>query len=349
MSAAADLRSLYPGAFFLDAGDLESLASYLTREQFLQPEEAVQHAERAGEGNMNSVLRVRTNQRSFILKQSRPWVEKYPGIAAPWDRILLEARFYETVAGDARIAAHMPRLLAFDAVERLMMLEDILDARDFTSVYSGRNDDVAGTKLAELTNFLVALHTSYVDPVWCGIFENLEMRTLNHEHIFSLPLRPDSGLDLDAITPGLASIALDMQRNKAYSRQVAAAGRMYLDRSSGSCLLHGDYFPGSWLQSGKRVFVIDPEFCFYGPPEWDAGVMLAHLHLAGKSGEFVSEILDRYAEAAPLDRKLTFRFAGIEIMRRLIGVAQLPLSYGIERKRELLDLAQRLVLEGDVN
>ena len=38
------------------------------------------------------------------------------------------------------------------------------------------------------------------------------------------------------------------------------------------------------------------------------------------------------------------QIAGVEIMRRLIGVAQLPLGYGIDKKRELLELSQKLVL-----
>jgi len=38
------------------------------------------------------------------------------------------------------------------------------------------------------------------------------------------------------------------------------------------------------------------------------------------------------------------RFAGVEIMRRLIGVAQLPLECGIERKGALLRLSRDLVL-----
>lgn len=46
-------------------------------------DEVVEGVEREGEGNMNCVVRVMTSRRSFILKQSRPWVEKYPGFAAP--------------------------------------------------------------------------------------------------------------------------------------------------------------------------------------------------------------------------------------------------------------------------
>ena len=39
------------------------------------------------------------------------------------------------------------------------------------------------------------------------------------------------------------------------------------------------------------------------------------------------------------------QLAGVEIMRRLIGYAQLPVGYGLNRKRELLELSRSLVLE----
>jgi 5-methylthioribose kinase len=46
-----------------------------------------------------------------------------------------------------------------------------------------------------------------------------------------------------------------------------------------------------------------------------------------------------------LDLGLVSAFAGVEIMRRLIGVAQLPLAYALDRKQALLQLSRRLVLE----
>ena len=105
-------------------------------------------------------------------------------------------------------------------------------------------------------------------------------------------------------------------------------------RAQSEGLLHGDYFPGSWLRSAAGLRIIDPEFCFFGPPEFDAGVMLAHMLLAGQA---------RRVAFPGLDRALVDRFAGIEIMRRLIGVAQLPLAFGIERKRDLLNLSREMV------
>jgi 5-methylthioribose kinase len=295
---------------------------------------------------MNCVLRVVTSRRTFILKQARPWVEKYPSVAAPWDRALVEARFYQEVEPRHTVAKYLPKLLGFHPEERLLMLEDLAEAQDFTFLYSDGGQRPEEAELNRLIDFLTALHNSFRDPELAGAFSNIEMRVLNHEHIFAAPLRKDNGLDLDAITPGLAVPALRLQHDPGYCSEVSFLGERYMDTSRGVCLIHGDYFPGSWLRARQSVCVIDPEFCFYGPPEWDLGVMAAHLYFARQSQSSIDGLFSRYAELASLDRGLALQFAGVEIMRRLIGVAQLPVQFGLERKTELLQLSQALVLEG---
>ena len=74
--------------------------------------------------------------------------------------------------------------------------------------------------------------------------------------------------------PGLGELALPYKKNKELREIVAAVGRKYLGK--GITLLHGDYYPGSWMSSRNKVYVIDPEFSFIGFPEFDLGVMAAH-------------------------------------------------------------------------
>ncbi|HEY0007966.1 MAG TPA: phosphotransferase [Tepidisphaeraceae bacterium] len=93
--------------------------------------------------------------------------------------------------------------------------------------------------------------------------------------------------------------------------------------SDGACLLHGDFFPGSWLKTDHRLYVIDPEFCFFGDAEFDVGVAIAHLALARVDLATAEAFLTAYE--CELDLNLAARFAAVEVMRRLIGVAQLPL------------------------
>jgi 5-methylthioribose kinase len=239
------------------------------------------------------------------------------------------------------VAGFLPRLLGFDTGEYLLVLEDLGAAQDFTFLYAGGVLEEAAQ--SSLVEFLVALHSSFRAPALAGRFENGAMRRLNHEHIFALPLRAQNGLDLDAITPGLGALAEELIRDRRYCEAVAALGERYLAKQ-GDCLLHGDFFPGSWMQSGERVYVIDPEFCFYGLAEWDLGVMAAHFYLSGHSESRVAGLLEAYERRAPLDARLAGQFAGAEIMRRLIGVAQLPLAADLGQKAEWLALSRRLVL-----
>jgi len=167
------------------------------------------------------------------------------------------------------------------------------------------------------------------------------MRVLNHEHIFRLPLQPDNGIDLEAFTDGLQAASELLKRDSTYVERVTELGELYL--SDGEILVHGDYFPGSWLRTADGVRIIDPEFCFMGTAAFNLGVILGHLYLADQPEELIDRVLSSYgadASTASLSRQV----AGVEIMRRLIGVAQLPLVYGIDKKRELLELSQKLVL-----
>src|SRR6202011_5004945 len=115
--------SMSTGVFFLDASDLAAMSDHLRNLGWIEPRENILPAVRAGEGNMNYTLRVRTTDRTFILKQARPWVEKYPHIAAPWDRAVVEGRFYELISTRKDLARYMPKLLGVDAQARMLCLE----------------------------------------------------------------------------------------------------------------------------------------------------------------------------------------------------------------------------------
>ena len=322
---------------FLDPADTSSLERYAQGQGFIARDESLRFVSKAGEGNMNLTLRLVTDRRSFVLKQARPWVEKYPHIPAPDSRALVETAFYQAAAKRTTLRNAMPKLLASDPDARVLVLEDLGDAGDFTSLYSGAR--LSETDLDALVSYLVALHLRWKDLP--KIFANREMRALNHEHIFRLPLASDNGIDLEPFTDGLQAAAEALKNDAAYVERVTELGELYL--SDGDTLVHGDYFPGSWLRTAKGVRIIDPEFCFIGPPAVDVGVMVAHLYLANQPEALIDRVFSKYA-ADPSTAALSRQFAGVEIMRRLIGVAQLPLSYGIEKKGELLELSHKLVL-----
>lgn len=334
-------RDAEPVSFVLEL-DRASIDRYLGERGWLEPGEGVSAVESAGEGNMNCTLRVRTGARSLILKQSRPFVVKYPDIPAPVERLLVEARFYELTGKAPRLRRFTPTLLALDEANYLALIEDLGASADLTALYA-RDQRLGEADLVALCDCARSLHALEIDAAARDALRNREMRALNHEHIFRLPLQPDNGLDLDAHTPGLAEAARELQGEAAFVARVHELGARYLADGEPAALLHGDYYPGSFLVTPDGIKLIDPEFAFPGPPEFDLGVLGAHLVFAGEDPGVLDRIEAHYDRN--LDRPLLEGFAGAELMRRLLGVAQLPLPADttLEEKRGWLAQARRWV------
>lgn len=334
----------HPDVFFLEAGDCAGLGAYLQTLGVLGPDEPVQRAEAAGAGNMNCTLRVVSGRSSWILKQARPWVARYPQFAAPWDRALRELEFYRLVGGVPAVARQMPRLIAADPAARLLVLEDVGAGADLGGIYHGRS--LTEPMVDALASYLGALHGGLRGQVPSGGFANREMRALNHTHMYRLPLEPDNGLDLESLLPGLRAAAEPLLADVGYRDTVRHLGKdVYL--ADGDCLLHGDFFPGSVLATPDGPKVIDPEFAFFGRPEVDVGVFVAHLLLGRQPPALIFRFLDHYPRLSGFEEVVALQLAGVELMRRLIGYAQLPLGYGLEARRALLELSRTLVLHPD--
>ena len=331
----------HPDFPWLDAEDRDGVQRCLAAQSFLKTGEAVEKLSKAGDGNMNLTLLVETNQRAFILKQARPWVEKYDDIAAPWDRILFEQRYYQLAAAIPEVLSRSPEILAVDAESRTILMENIEDAQDLTGLYTGT--DMSASEFEALGRYLGALHSA-TRGTFTEDLANRDMRALNHEHIFVIPLAPDNGLRLDEFESGLMDAAAKLQSDAALCDAVSFLGERYL--ADGDCLQHGDYFPGSWLRSAKGLRVIDPEFCFYGDPEFDLGVAIAHLAIARRPASDAARFLSAYeTKAAVPDGALLARYAGTEIIRRIVGVAQLPIPASTGFRSKILDSARSAVLE----
>ncbi len=329
----------------LDEQDPEGLQTYLSRKGWICDDEPVTSLGKPGEGNMNYTLRVRTPNRSLIVKQARGYVEKYPSIAAPTERATMEGLFYRQIAQNPELHAAMPELLGVDESENLLVLEDLGEAADFTSCYQP-GQLIEPNEITALTNYLSVLHNQLLTDQPNTAFANQGMRALNHEHIFVYPFLFDNGFNLDTVQPGLQALAIPYKQQMALAGAARELGQRYLANTVGVpvTLLHGDYYPGSWLRTSSGVKVIDPEFCFYGPAEFDLGVMLAHLHMARQPEAVHQQVQAGYVRHAAFDEQLRRQFTGIEILRRLIGLAQLPLPLSLDEKAQLMQLANGLVL-----
>lgn len=290
--------------------------------------------EKPGEGNMNVVIRIKTNITSLIFKQSREFVQKYPQIPAPMNRISVEYSFYNALSATSA-ASFFPKIRHFDEENYALILEDLGQVQDLSRLYSTR--EVNTPNLKDLVHILSEIHLAKPPQ---NQPKNLELRKLNHQHIFILPFVLDNGFDLDSIQEGLQKLAEPIKNDENLKQRVHEIGELYL--SEGNTLLHGDYYPGSWMKIDNKIYVLDPEFSFLGFAEFDLGVMAAHLILSTGKIESVEGILNEYQ--GKVSYQLTCQMAGIEIIRRLIGLAQLPLERTLEEKEHLLQMAKKLVL-----
>jgi len=283
--------------------------------------------EASGDGNINWVRRVRIGgerPRSLVLKQARPALERFPQYAAPTERLLFEARWFE-LARPHDADGICPRVLALDAANRVLALED-LSACERLDAALARGAAVA-SQMEALARFLARVHAATAgDGSLPARFENDAMRRLHGDHIFVLPFRPnDFGLTLR-----LEAAARAVRADRALVRAASEAHEQYL-RPSGA-LVHADVQAGNVLlaQDGG-VKLLDAEIAHVGDAAFDLGTLLAHLALpAVARGEDASALparvraayrTERACDAATLARAQ--RYAGFELVRRTIGAARL--------------------------
>jgi 5-methylthioribose kinase len=292
-------------------------------------------AEIAGESNMNLVLRIATNHRKVILKQSKPYVRKFPQIPAPIGRIMVEKQFYSLMESDPVLSSFSPKVYHYDPENYILLIEDLGKVVDFMEIYS-KGFSLSESIIAQLAVYLNSLHSLKVS----SFPENLEMKKLNHIHIFNFPFEEENGFDLDTIQPGLQALSLTYKRDNELKKVIHNLGEQYL--ATGKTLIHGDFYPTSWLQVGEEIRIIDPEFGFMGDPEFDLGVLFAHFKLSRQVDSLKSDFLRKYKNSYS-EAKIN-KYEAIEIMRRLIGIAQLPLQLNLSEKEELLASASHQLL-----
>jgi len=334
---AVRFRKATGSEWYLTADTPDTTQRYLNQLGFLLPAERILATTVAGEGNMNLALRVFTDRRHFILKQSRPWIAKFPDLTAPAERILVERDFLIATTENRLLNGHSPELLKADATNFVLLMEDLGEARDLSVIYQEK-ETLSEQELTDMLRYLSILHQLPAG----GFPANRALRQLNHAHIFDLPFRPDNGFPLDALYPGLARVARPFQNDEKLRAVATELGEVYL--SDGDHLVHGDFYPGSLMSDKGQVYVIDGEFAHPGRPEFDLGVLMAHLMLAGATTGQMEMISTSYQPPEGFDTALADRFCHVEIIRRLIGIAQLPLTLSLDDRQKMLDAARAALL-----
>jgi 5-methylthioribose kinase len=331
----------------------ENLPEYLAGRGLL-PQPADARVEPAGDGNINYVRRVRVTGgpaagTSWIVKQAREVLERFPEYRVTTERIVFERRYVACVAEHApECALVLPGILAFDADSRVLVMEDLGSERLSDALDAGHVPDDA---LDALGAYLGGVHAATREAAsrLAAQFANDEMRRLHGEHIFALPYEPDA-------------FPLEPAVRKAADRRLARPGvreaiselraRYYAEASA---LVHGDPQPGNVMLQRGKPRLIDAEIAHVGDPAFDLGTALAHLLICAAGGPMedssrwsrgAERLVEGYRRSGGRaeDVALARRYAGVEILRRTIGAARLPRVAGPAAAEAALEIGVELLL-----
>ena len=320
--------------------DEATLPDYLRRLGLVREGDRVE-VEPAGDGNINWVRRARSGERSWIVKQARPALERFPEYRVTTDRILFEARWLETVRPlDAERVC--PAVVCFDPEARVLVLEDLGQAPRLDHVLARRPG--AGVEPARrLARFLGAVHAATRDPDLAARFENDAMRRLHGDHIFALPFHPNEF----PLPPALRACAESLWNDRALVAIAETAYRRYLEPRG--ALVHGDVQAGNVLLGPAGPVLLDAEIAHVGDPAFDLGTLIAHLRLPavargapGDATESVEAAWLAYAAASgagPELRRDAERYAAIEMLRRTLGAARVEVATEPEAGLAVADYA----------
>ena len=327
--------------------------------------EAALRIEEIGDGNLNTVYRVSdtaSSARSLVLKHAPPYIKILgPDYPLSTERLTFESRALDVY--NRLTSGAVPVQYDFDVDAAVIAMEDLRDALVLRDVLIAGTVD---TLIAEqIGRFMGIVHSqTYVDNISNATAENYRqqfantiMQSITADYVFSFPFTEH---ETNFWTPGLEP---DVQRLKAdtyFLRQAEHLKRIFLTAQQG--VTHGDLHTGSVLIQGNTAKVIDAEFAFYGPVGFDLGLYWANHFLSYFSHQdtlsvqsalktAVGQVWDTYTvEFTMADVRLKAQvlenifqdavgFAGLEMLRRLIGAAHVKDIEGI------VDLPEKLSVE----
>lgn len=326
----------------------DSLPDHLRRLGLAGPRDPIA-VEPAGDGNINWVRRATLGgdaRRSYVIKQARPALERFPQYQAPTERIVCEARYLEIAAAwDAD--GVLPQVLAFDAPNRVLVLEDLGAAERLDAALERGTEPSAA--LVSLAAFLGRVHRgTRGDESLVPRFANASMQRLHGDHIFALPFSENDFV----LPPRTAARAAELRGDAQLRRTAASAYARYLEPRG--ALVHGDVQAGNILLPGDGVKLLDAEIAHVGDPAFDLGMLLAHRLLPAaalgesqRAGPTLAACWEAYraahGEAGLPALADALRYAGLELLRRTIGAARVSAVTSDEAGLRVIEAGLSLV------
>ncbi|QTL02016.1 S-methyl-5-thioribose kinase [Aquabacter sp. L1I39] len=234
-----------------------------------------------GDGNLNLVFVVEGSRGALIVKQALPYARV---VGEGWPLSLARAtfEFHALTRLGARDPGRMPKVLAFDETQALIVMEHLTPHLILRrGLIAGECYDDLGRHLGHyLARTLFRGSDLHLGParrkadtaLFCA---NVELTGITEDLVFTDPFLDHPR---NRHTPGLEREAAHVRADRALTLAACEMKARFATRSE--TLLHGDLHTGSVMATATDTRVIDPEFAVYGPMGFDVGALLGNLFLA---------------------------------------------------------------------
>ena len=336
-----------------------------------------------GDGNLNYVFRVKDklSGKSVIVKHAGESIRIDSSMSASVDRNRIESEILIMQYENA--PEYVPQVFYYDTVMSALVMEDLydyemmrtamIDNKIFPNFAEHVTTFMVETQLP--TTDMVENHKvkkenvrKFINPDLCEISEDL---------VLTEPFNDVNGKN--KVSEGNEEfVNKELYNDDILSLEVAKLKFKFMNYPQ--ALIHGDLHTGSIFVNEEHTKIFDPEFAFYGPIGYDLGNVIANLIFAWANGyskqnkEFcnwvermMSETIDiykykaiKYLEENTMDVmgrtkgfieyyvneiiKDSAAYAGTELVRRVVGMAQVKDITSIEDFDIRLKLERAIIL-----
>ncbi|MBT4602300.1 MAG: phosphotransferase [Bacteroidetes Order II. Incertae sedis bacterium] len=315
--------------------DKDNVAEYVHARHLLHVPEGVEYTvEALGGGFLNTVLRIRSEGESVIVKQALDALRLFPDLKVTTERIVFERKALDVI-NKLFPGGTAPEVLHFDDENRILVMGDLGATPILESqLIEGHVDPLTPEHLGK---FLAELHRGTIDDgVLRSDFDNEAMQQLRLTYCFNF-----------IEDPALLAIAKDL-------------GSLFTEQKR--VLLHGDFWTASVMAGTSEVRVFDLEFTYYGHPAQDVGFMMAHYMLHAFNTPSLADIImvavgglwrtyrHGMGELLPDDTETSaLKQAGIEMLFRIDGINQVKYIKDENVKLRIRGAAKQLMIDEELS
>ena len=302
-----------------------------------------------GDGNLNLIFRVTSANSSVIVKQALPYL-RVAGESWPLTRHRTRIEADAMEVHGRLVPDVLARTIHFDGAMSALVLEDLAEHVSWREALIAGEETEGVAEMVGRYSAAVMLGTSDL------VLPSRERKALRRKFVYSelclltedlIFTAPYADADSNRYEEEIADLARALQHDRPL--RTAAAEIRFDFKTREEALIHGDLHTGSVMTRPGSTRIIDLEFAFFGPFGFDPGVLLANLALSRLAHDESRDptfcaVIDRYALAYwgalveeiqrlwdPMEPWYAHflsnlvrdagRFAGMEMIRRIVGIA----------------------------